>query len=669
MKKKIFFFAILVIAIMSVFAISVSAANNIIKLDTLPTLEQIHANPSAYVSHLDEFDKDTYATYREKDSTSVIVFSDLAETPTYYVYPAYYFVRGSEWNGKDEAVILNGAIAAADSTAFANYSVFDRGGSLYYIRVEMPTYITKLSGWNKFEGSTNVKEIYFPTHIVEDAQTGKLKEVAYLTTIENANIFSSCSKLEVIHNMEFLPAGINNDAGFSGCSSLRSVVLPEGITSISGSLFNGCSSLTSIKVPSTVTSVGGYAFNGCSSLTEIILPNGVVSFGKRVFGGCSKLEKVVVGAGFTTFSSGNSDYETFDGCTSLKYIYLPATFANAIQATSGQYKHIFNYTTNTKTIYFVTEDSLEAVQAIQAKFAATNNNKNIAGADIELYDPTKDYTAYHATLTKSVIVYGYNKCEAFYNNNHNYRNTTQICLDGVTCTQCGDNVTTFAQHNMKETLVYGDFIAEGIYNKFCTNASNCEYERVTDRVAPAIFRVNENNGFSTDGADGIAFGGFVLDSEALDEYNRINSDATINYGVVLINPNYVFGKDSFFKNGEVNAEKGFLKTDMSNARYANISISVTGFKGDAEDLSLILAIYAYTDADEVQYIQSKESVAYSSKVTLGTERLYAVTLASVKDGDKTLADLDEYVVPTSKKSSSADLPKEKTEVDNVVDFN
>ena len=642
MKKKLFFFAILVIAIMSIFAISVSAENNIIKLNTLPTLEQIHANPSAYVSHLDEFDKDTYKTYREKDSTSVIVFSDLAETPTYYVYPAYYFVRGGEWNGGSYVGKLNEAIAAADSTAFAGYTVKDRGGSLYYIRVEMPTYVTKLSGWNKFEGSTNVKEIYFPTHIVEDAETGKLKEVAYLTTIENANIFSSCSSLEVIHNMEFLPAGINNDAGFSGCSSLRSVVLPEGITSISGSLFNGCSSLESITIPSTVTSVGGYAFNGCSSLTEIILPNGVRSFGKRVFGGCSSLEKVVVGAGFTTFSSGNSDYETFDGCTSLKYIYLPATFANAIQATSGQYKHIFNYTTNTKTIYFVTEDSLEAVQAIQAKFAATNNNKNIAGADIELYDPTKNYETYQAGLTKSVIVYGYNECMAFYNNQHDYQGTGN-CLDGVICENCDDQVSTFAQHNMKETLVYVEFTATGIYNKFCTNASDCTFEKITDREAPAIFRVNETNGFSTDGDDGIAFGGFVLDAEALDEYNRINPTSTIKYGVVLINPSYVFGKDSFFVNGEVNAEKGFLKTDMSSARYANISISVTGFKGDAEDLSLILAIYAYTDADEVQFIQSKESVAYSSKVTLGTERLYATTLASVKEGNKTLADLDEYV--------------------------
>jgi hypothetical protein len=107
--------------------------------------------------------------------------------------------------------------------------------------------------------------------------------------------------------------------------------------------------------------------------------------------------------------------------------------------------------------------------------------------------------------------------------------------------------------------------------------------------------------------------------------------------------------DSFFKDGTVNSSvpnKGFLKTDMSSSRYANISVSVTGFKGDAENLALILAIYAYTDEGEVEYIQSKESVAYSAKVTLGTERLYAVTLDSVKNGNKTLAELGEYTKPT-----------------------
>ena len=202
---------------------------------------------------------------------------------------------------------------------------------------------------------------------------------------------------------------------------------------------------------------------------------------------------------------------------------------------------------------------------------------------------------------------------------------------------------------MKETLVYANgFTGVGIYNKFCANASDCTVDKITNEEKPAIFVMNENNGFSTKGEDGIAFGGYELNAGALDEYNRVNKDATVKYGVILINPDYLDGKESFFVNGEVNATKGFIQTDMSSARYANISIAITGFKGNAENLSLILAIYAYTDENDVEFIQSKESVAYSAKVTLGAERLYAVTLASVRDGDKTLADLDEYVMPSKR---------------------
>ena len=490
MKKRLLFLAIMIIAVMSVLAITVSAENNIIKLSTLPTLEQIHANPSAYVSHLDEFDKDDYKTYREKDSTSVIVFSDLAETPTYYVYPAYYFIRSGSWNGGSYVGKLNEAIAAADSTAFANYSVFGRGGSLYYIRVEMPTYVTTLSGWNKFEGSTNVKEIYFPTHIVEDSATGKLKEVAYLTTISDANIFSSCSKLEVIHNIEFLPAGINNGGGFAGCSSLKYVKLPEGITSIATEMFSGCTSLESVDIPYGVTSIGSKAFENCDSIKKITLPNSVVSFAKKSFAYMDNLEEINFGAGLTNIYATDHNCENLDGCSKLKYVYLPATFATTVQNTG----HNILATGTNVTLFFT--GNLQQAEALRTKLTTSANNDLIKNAVFMDYTAPEnaniDFDTYAQTQGKTILVYNYNECEAFYNNDHNYQNETNNCLDGVTCTRCDDNVTSFTQHNMKETLVYANgFVAVGVYNKYCANATNCTHEKVVDAEAPVIFKMTE----------------------------------------------------------------------------------------------------------------------------------------------------------------------------------
>jgi hypothetical protein len=58
---------------------------------------------------------------------------------------------------------------------------------------------------------------------------------------------------------------------FYGCTSLTSIVIPEGVTSIGDLAFLGCTGLTSIVIPEGVTSIGDMAFWGCISLTSIVI--------------------------------------------------------------------------------------------------------------------------------------------------------------------------------------------------------------------------------------------------------------------------------------------------------------------------------------------------------------------------------------------------------------
>ena len=97
--------------------------------------------------------------------------------------------------------------------------------------------------------------------------------------------FGDCSSLTSIT----IPEGVTSiiDGAFEGCSSLTSITIPEGVTSIGYSTFSGCKSLTSITIPKGVTSIDRNAFSECRSLTSINIPESVTSIGTSAFNSCS----------------------------------------------------------------------------------------------------------------------------------------------------------------------------------------------------------------------------------------------------------------------------------------------------------------------------------------------------------------------------------------------
>jgi hypothetical protein len=70
---------------------------------------------------------------------------------------------------------------------------------------------------------------------------------------------------------------------FSGCYSLESVIMEEGLLSIGENAFGGCAKLTSIDFPNSLTTIGESAFGGCINLTSIVIPENVSCIGLRAF--------------------------------------------------------------------------------------------------------------------------------------------------------------------------------------------------------------------------------------------------------------------------------------------------------------------------------------------------------------------------------------------------
>ena len=102
------------------------------------------------------------------------------------------------------------------------------------------------------------------------------------------------------------------DSAFRGCTSLKSITIPDSVTSIGNYAFEACLRLTNITIPDGVTRIGANAFAGCGSLTSITIPDGVTSIGESAFFGCSDLTSITIHDSVTSIELG-----AFSLCSSL----------------------------------------------------------------------------------------------------------------------------------------------------------------------------------------------------------------------------------------------------------------------------------------------------------------------------------------------------------------
>lgn len=106
-------------------------------------------------------------------------------------------------------------------------------------------------------------------------------------------------------------------SAFSQCKMLERIHIPNNVTSIGDSAFNGCG-LRNITIPSCVKYIGPHSFSGCQNLSSIIIPGSIQIIEDYAFYWCDKLEKVTISHGIVTIED-----NAFEGCEKLTEITLP----------------------------------------------------------------------------------------------------------------------------------------------------------------------------------------------------------------------------------------------------------------------------------------------------------------------------------------------------------
>lgn len=121
-----------------------------------------------------------------------------------------------------------------------------------------------------------------------------------------------------------LPNNLTSTGGSMamGCYGLEKLSMPNGITTTGGSSFSGCHNLHYLAMPDTITTINNLTFYACYNLQSLALPNSITSIGSSDFNGCYRLQAINIPSSATTVNA-----SAFQYCYSLPSLTIPSAIS------------------------------------------------------------------------------------------------------------------------------------------------------------------------------------------------------------------------------------------------------------------------------------------------------------------------------------------------------
>ena len=282
-------------------------------------------------------------TPAENNGIGVISFT---EPLTAVDFQAFAISSDHPERGKLTSVILPGGVETIERRAFygcANLAEVQFGSGLRHIgeqsfggcgfsTINLPEGLTRLD-YAAFSGNSNLTEVTLPESLQylgyddEENFFGNPFENTPALTTFNGNFASNDGRC-LIYNyngndylMSFatggmtganytVPSGVYGIGGLAFCNTtVKKVVLPDGLTLIADFAFMNSGNLESVNIPATVTSIRTRAFSGCSSLATVHMDGTTPpTLGASAFNNTPlEMEIEIPGAGYMAYATGASN--------------------------------------------------------------------------------------------------------------------------------------------------------------------------------------------------------------------------------------------------------------------------------------------------------------------------------------------------------------------------